>query len=253
MLIIQRDRVSLVANQRGFTLIELAVVLLILGTLLGGLLGAISQVSENTRRTTARNQLERIEQALYGYAQAYGRLPCPAISTSDGREDRVGGVNSSCSSVHGFVPNATLNLYGRINDDGLLLDPWANPYRYSVSGNGANSFTSATGLQTVFDSGTISSANMLTVCSDSVPCGGSEVSDIVPAIVFSMGADWATTTSATELENAGEGGTTDGAYAIANDTSFIEAEYSEDLYDDLLLWLSPYVLYSHLIEAGQLP
>ncbi len=240
-------------GQMGFTLIELAVVLLILGTLLGGLLGSISQVSENTRRTTARNQLERIEEALSGYAQAYGRLPCPATSTSDGREDRVGGADSNCTSVHGFVPNATLNLYGRINDDGLMLDPWANPYRYSVSPNGANSFTSSSGLQSAYDAGSISSSDMLTVCSDSVPCAGTELSDVVPAIIFSMGADWASTTSATELENAGEGGTLDGVYPIANDTSFIDAEFSEDVYDDLLLWVSPYVIYSQLIQAGQLP
>ena len=72
-----------------------------------------------------------------------------------------------------------------------------------------------------------------------------------------MGADWAITTSAAELENAGEGGTTDNgsgqAYAIANDDTFIDSEYAEDLYDDILLWMSPYVLYGYLIEAGRLP
>lgn len=236
--------------QQGFTLIEMAVVLLILGTLLGGLLGAISQVTENTRRTTARSDIERIELALFGYAQAYGRLPCPAISTSDGLEDRTGGANSNCTSVYGFVPNATLNLTGQINDDTLLLDPWANPYRYAVSPNGSESFTDATALRAVFNSGTIDSADMLRICEDVDNCGGSIVSDLAPAIVYSMGADWAVTTSADELENVG---TTDGAYEIANDTDFVDTEYIEDVYDDILLWLSPYVLYGYLIEAGRLP
>lgn len=247
----------------GFTLIEMAVVLLILGTLLGGLLNAISQVSLNSRRAEARSQLERVEDALYGYAQAYGRLPCPATGVSIGAESRTVAVDpdSDCSELHGFVPNSTLNLNGQINQDSLLLDPWGNPYRYSVSANGAQTFTSSAALNNVFTAGIITPANMLSVCNTAVCAPADVISDLVPAIVFSMGADWATTTTADELENAGEGGSTltgaNGAipevYNVGNDILFVDSGYVEDQYDDILLWLSPYVLFNRLIEAGRLP
>lgn len=235
----------------GFTLIEMAVVLLILGTLLGGLLGAISQVTENTRRTTARSDLERIEDALFGYAQTYGRLPCPATDTSAGLEDRqTADPNSNCSSTYGFVPNSTLNLSGRINGDTLLLDPWANPYRYAVTPNGAASFTDSATLSTVFNSGVISAADMLRVCEDETNCANTVLSDLTPVVFYSMGADWAATTSAAELENVGG---TDGAYLVAADDDFVDTEYIEDAYDDILYWMSPYVLFGFLVEAGRLP
>ncbi|MBT5330907.1 MAG: prepilin-type N-terminal cleavage/methylation domain-containing protein [Porticoccaceae bacterium] len=235
----------------GFTLIEMAVVLLILGTLLGGLLGAISQVTENTRRSTARSDLERIEDALFGYAQMHGRLPCPATDTSNGLEDRVlTDPNSNCTSTYGFIPNASLNLSGRINDDTLLLDPWANPYRYAVTPNGTESFTDSATLSTVFNSGVIDSADMLRVCEDETNCAGTVISELTPVVFYSMGADWTATTSAAELENVGG---TDGVYLVAADDDFIDTEYSEDIYDDILYWMSPYVLFGFLVEAGRLP
>jgi hypothetical protein len=65
-----------------------------------------------------------------------------------------------------------------------------------------------------------------------------------------MGADWATFTSADEVENA-EG--TLGIYAIATDNQFVSTDYAEDLFDDQLIWLSPYVLFNRMISAGRLP
>lgn len=243
-----------VSSHKGFTLIEMAVVLLILGTLLGGLLNAVAQVSDNARRSDARAQLERVEEALYGFAQAYGYLPCPAISASDGYEDPIGG--GDCTAQHGFVPAATLNLFGSINEDALLLDPWANPLRYSVAERDSSaddrSFTSADGLKQEFEDGSLDNTDMLRVC-DADDCLGTIYSEMVPVIVISMGPDWATTTSANELKNAF--GDTDGSYDVGDilNTDFVVAEYSEDLYDDQLLWISPYVLYSRLISAGRLP
>ena len=50
--------------ESGFSLIEMAMVLVIIGTLMGGVLVAVSQTTENSRRATARNQLREIETAL---------------------------------------------------------------------------------------------------------------------------------------------------------------------------------------------
>jgi prepilin-type N-terminal cleavage/methylation domain-containing protein len=235
-------------REKGFSLIEMAMVLVILGTLMGGVLVAVSQTTENTRRATARNQLREIESALYGFAQVNGRLPCPATDSSNGYESLAGGA---CTRNHGFVPTTTLNLNGAINADGLLLDPWQNPVRYSVAATTSPQFTNAASIDTFFAAGgTFNSANMLKVCPSSACTAGSELATMLPAIVFSMGADWSSFTSANEQENADSAL---GTYAIPNDSDFVSADYAEDLFDDQLVWISPYVLFNKMISAGKLP
>lgn len=265
MLIFTRQTAPLLSRHRaqGFSLIEMAVVMLIMGSLLSGLLVTLTATTENKRRGVAENQLNRFEEALFGFAQAHGRLPCPATSTSDGLEDPVGG--GDCASSHGLLPSATLNLYGQINDDGLLLDPWGNPYRYSVSDLDApvsldRAFTSASGLSELFDTpaALIAGANMIQVCEENTCLASTPLADIVPAIVFSMGENWAATnTSCSSVVNADEeenaGAVLDGAYCVTNTNNFVSRTYVQDVFDDVALWLSPHILYSRMISAGQLP
>ena len=74
-----------------------------------------------------------------------------------------------------------------------------------------------------------------------------------------MGKNWATFTSANELANAGEGGSSVGGgpsgntYRIANNVNFVSANYSEVNFDDIITWISPYILYTRMIASGQLP
>lgn len=240
----------------GFSLMELAVVLMIVGTLMSGILVAVSQTTENNRRTTAMAQLRQIEEALYGYAETHERLPCPATNTSSGRQspDTLAG---NCTTSHGFVPAATLNVFGSTNADGLLLDPWQNPVRYSLApldddGDANYDFANSADLAALFATPaniTSGSADMISVC-DSENCAGTAIADLAVAVVFTMGADWATFSSANETENAG---TTLGSYAIAADLEFVLANYAEDQFDDQLVWLSPYILFNRMINAGKLP
>ncbi|HBN14093.1 MAG: hypothetical protein CMQ46_01695 [Gammaproteobacteria bacterium] len=243
----------------GFTLIEMAIVLMIVGFLLSGLLVSLTQSADNTRRTNATAQLQRIEEALYGFAQTTGRLPCPASSATNGLEagpDGTGQCAVPTTSHHGFVPAATLGLIGPVNSDGLLLDPWGNPYRYSVSNkmHGASrAFTLASNLNTFFNSLSPLPAdyatNMLRVCTDST-CSDI-ITDLAPAVVLSMGPNWATFTSANEVANAGN--VVVGGYRLTNTNQFVSTTYNEDNFDDLIVWLSPNVLFSRMISAGRLP
>lgn len=249
-------RTILISQHSGFSLIEMAVVLMILGTLMSGVLVAISQTMESSRRSSALAQLRQVEDALYGYAQTNERLPCPATHTSGGRQspDTVAG---NCTTLHGFVPAGTLSLFGPTNDDGLLLDPWQNPIRYSIApldsdSDGNYDFANALDLASLFATPaliTAGVANMLRIC-DINACSGMTISDMVPALVYTLGPDWATFSSADEIENAE---TTLGTYAIANDSQFVVAGYTEDIFDDQLIWLSPYVLFNRMISAGKLP
>lgn len=228
----------------GFSLIEMAVVLVILGFLLGGLLISLSTTRELGLRNEAEAQIDEILEALYGFAQANGRLPCPATASSNGAEAPVGGGN--CTQRFGFVPSATLGLSGAVNTDGLLVDPWQSAYRYNVTNANGNAFTTAGGMRTI---GMGALAPNLRVCTDAA-CG-TVIASTIPAVVVSLGSDWASFTGADSVENSGEA--TVAGYRHANNLDFASANYIEDVYDDVIAWMSPNLLYSRMISARQLP
>jgi prepilin-type N-terminal cleavage/methylation domain-containing protein len=211
--------------QAGFSLLELAIVLMIIGTLMGGVLVAVGDSFESGRRSAALNQLRQIEEALYGFAASNGRLPCPAPALGgDGLED--------CDLPDGVLPRI-LGLSGPTDTSGAVLDPWGNPYLYAVHAE----YTDAVTLSTQFGSPV---GPLLSVTSEE-DCSGTVSSDVVVAVIFSRGANGITSSSSRELENS------DG------DECFVNTAYAEDVFDDQLVWISPYVLFNRMISAGRLP
>lgn len=131
------------AYERGFTLVELTVVVVIVAMLLSLGLGTLNAqlLSANYSETKKRQAL--IKDALTAYLGANKRLPCPDIPNSTnggadgsqvtGQEDRAGGIpTGACSGSVGVVPYATLGL-GRE----LALDGWGNFMSYSLPTGGA--------------------------------------------------------------------------------------------------------------------
>jgi len=221
----------------GFTLLEMAIVLVILSLLLGGLMMPLAAAREQERRRSTQAQLMEIEQALLGFVSAHGRLPCPATSLSGGQEDPPGG--GICSSLHGFVPSVDLGIQGSLNAGGLLLDAWGGPLRYSVTAANNNAFTSSgTGGMPLLGLGIL--APDLRVCPGATSCA-SPVATGVPAVLFSQGRNRAEPPSVHEAKN------------IDNSTDFVFREYSDSDFDDIIVWLSPNLLYMTMIAAGQLP
>ena len=250
----------IISEQKGFSLLELAIVLMIVGTLMSGVLIGVRQSTDNARRSNARNQLMQVEEAIYGFAQSYGRLPCPATADSGGFEAHGGSPSYNCTQWHGFVPVATLGLTAAVNQDGLMVDPWLNPFRYSVTddaGLNDRNFTEASELANLFAglNSTGSSLPSLLCIATAINCGGTIISNTSPAVILSMGPNWATFTSANEHENASGTTLVNGAnsYSVSNTNNFVAADYSEELFDDQLVWLSPHVLFNRMISAGKLP
>lgn len=233
-------------KNEGFSLLEMAVVLLIVSLLLGGLLMSLGTTREVNNRSAAEATLSEVVEALYGFAQATGRLPCPATATSNGVEAPVGG--GVCTQQHGFVPSLTLGLSGSFNDDTLLQDDWFSPFRYSVTTSNGSAFTTANGMRNT-TMGALTPD--LRVC-DAAACGNVIV-DSVPVVLLSLGADWATFDAADvdETENSGEA--IINGYRHGADNDFVAADYIENTYDDLIVWMSPSILFTRMITAGQLP
>jgi len=252
-------------GQKGFSLVELSIVILIMGLILGGIAMPLSVQRENVRIREARELLEMVGETLQGYALVNGFLPCPATPSSDGLAAPAGGA---CVEQHGFVPASTLGLAGSRNGDNLLLDPWASPLRYSVSaadvdGDGNWDFIVSGELREI---GMANLTPDLSVCSTASgatasACGSAAttLSSTSPLLIYSLGKDWASFAGADQAENAGTtlgGGPSGSSYPIAANTVFVHrsrSEQSGNEFDDVLVWMSPLSLYQKLLIAGQLP
>ena len=252
-------------RQRGFSLLELAIVLLIVGLLLGGLIMPLGARMDQQRIDTTKQQLEQLREVLTGYALAHDALPCPATPASGGQASATAG---GCTRQHGFIPATTLGVPGTRNTDQLLLDAWGNPVRYSVSnsdadGDGNWDFVRPGEMRNVTLANLAPSLDICstTAGSSATACASAAttVSASAPAVVLSLGKDFSTLTSADEAENVGAtlgGGPSGRNYPVASDEVFVSRTISTATgseFDDLVTWIAPGTLYGQLVSAGRLP
>lgn len=135
---------------RGFSLVELSVVVLIIGIVLTMGLGALNATRENQAFSVTAEKQRAIKDALTGYLRRNSRLPCPDtdFGAPDGVENRATPNNptTACSARFGILPYVTLGLARDLVQDG-----WGNFFSYHVS-NTAGVNTDWT-LTAVFRSG----------------------------------------------------------------------------------------------------
>ena len=252
------------SSSRGFTLIEMAIVLMIVGLLLGGILVPLNAQMDQRNINDTQKTLADIKEALIGYALANGRLPCPATSGSanPGAENPLGGgacYTFTNPGTNGYVPAATLGLSGA-NNAGLILDSWGNPIRYAVTSWNSTSpafsdvFTTTSGMSTVGISNLLPTS--LAVCTTAAGISGSgcglgywltSSTTGVPAVIFSTGKNGAQVS-----------GGADEAANLANLPRFVShlpagTGSANGYFDDIVIWISPNVLISRMVSAGKLP
>lgn len=114
----------------GFTLIEMAIVIVIVGLLISIVVTVLPSLIQSAKIKKARAELERADFAIEGYVAANGREPCPDTD-GDGLENRNDGgttataADDSCDAYSGDLPYRTLGLSSG-------NDIWQNTLVYSV-------------------------------------------------------------------------------------------------------------------------
>ena len=241
-------------HQRGFTLIELAIVLVIIGVLIGSFLGTLGARIDTTKRAETKDDLEVIKTALLGYAFSAAPggpyLPCPCTTDCDidtanpqaGLENRNAG--GTCADARGKLPWGKLGL--------RPSDAWNSLYEYWVDskvsvGGGAFDLTKS-------GSGVIKTRS---------PDGTATptMANNVVAVVFTRG------------KNAYGGLSVDGVPRPAIPAGNVDEAENDDAdsvfvsrtptpvgattpggeFDDIVFWISTYELKARLVEMKLLP
>jgi prepilin-type N-terminal cleavage/methylation domain-containing protein len=229
----------------GFTLTELAITVVIIALLIGGLALTLSAQNEARQFAETRARLDAAQEALIGFAIRNGRLPCPATSASNGIESPVGGGNCLGTPRNGYLPAATLGMPGVRN--GYLLDAWDNEVRYAVTVWNSNAFTTNGQITAL---GVTGLAPKLRVCSASTCSSGPPnqvltADDTVVAVIYSLGKNRGSVGGADETQNQN------------NDNDFVSHDPRPTgggggEFDDIVTWLSVNVLVSRMVAAGAL-
>lgn len=220
--------------QRGFTLIELAVAVVVIAILLGSILVPLTTQVEQRKISETRKALEEIREALIGFAIINGRLPCPDTD-SDPAAAGYGLEEASCNAAptaEGYLPWKTL-VVGEMDAWGISRTSAASPrigdWRYRVDRNFAVAFSLSTGF----------GADALTVRNSAGTALTSSTERPV-AIVFSAGPN---TTS--DGQNA--------ATSFEASNGIYQADVPSPMFDDILIWISRLILFNRMVAAGKLP
>ena len=194
---------------RGFSLLEIAVVLVILTVLLSGLLLPLGAQVEMRQYGETRANLAEVREALIGYALTNGRLPCPADLGGNGVEKPC----TTSADVEGGVPWASLGV--------RRTDAWDQELRLRVS----SAF-----LQTPF---TAAAAGSLQVCNAAgCPATGNATGNVA-AVVWSSGKNRGLCGSATGCPDEAENANRDDTFV----TRVVTPSGAATEFDDVVVWL----------------
>ncbi len=148
---------------KGFTLIEMAFVMVILGLVFSGAIRIVKPFLDSNKGEITQRHLDIVQKALQVYVIRYGCLPCPASGTANGG---VAGQNPgvalntggtyvtsavhctsvACATANNVVPWITLGISEEEASDG-----WSDRIRYAVAGNNTSGASCASSGTSVTD------------------------------------------------------------------------------------------------------
>lgn len=258
---------------RGFTLIEMAITVLVIGIIAAGTIGALTPFRDGQKAGITSQRLDVAQKALTLYAIQNGCLPCPALASANSTTGSPG------LAVTGASPGTTYTTAtvkctaaaclstAAITDTGVLpwrdlglseqdaTDGWGNRLRYHVAGSSVTASTCAS-----LQAGALQHpGGMMRVSGTSgcYPTGNITVNDLdigaasttaAAYVVYSSGPDGALahriTTGASTGDRWGQSGGVNAQFENSDgDTTYstgtTNASTGTSHFDDLLRYATP--------------
>jgi len=215
----------------GFTLIEMAIVLIIVGLLMAAFLTPLGVQRDLRDYSETKVRLEQIRESLYGYAMINGKLPCPTTTANPADNVNYGHSDATCliTAGAGVLPWKDLGVrevdaWGEPR--AALAAPWSGYWTYRVDPAFATTFSLAT----------VTTGNIDVQKADgtSLTIAGERA----VAVICSTGKN-----KIADGQNA--------TYETANPI------YQDDVYsptfDDVCIWITRPALFNRMVSAGKLP
>lgn len=213
----------------GFSLVEMAVVLIIFAMLMGGMLMPLSAQRDVKNYSEAKAHLEQIRDTLYGYAIINGSLPCPT-TTADPTNVNYGHGDATCplTAAAGVLPWKDLGIH-EVDSWGiqrtLTSDPWVGYWIYRVD----PAFTTAFTLST-------NSSNIDVRKSDGTSLTTS--AERAVAVICTTGKNMVP-----DRQNA----------SFETSSPIYEDDAQSPAFDDMCIWITRPSLFNRMVAAGKLP
>jgi type II secretory pathway pseudopilin PulG len=239
-------------RERGFSILEIAVVIAILGFLAFLVAPILSSTVNFSRLRETRTRLDPLKTAIVAFVAANNRLPCPAVeslASADANYGREAATPGTCTgatalaggAVRGVVPWVALGLPADV-----ATDAYGRLFTYIVTTSQtnltANTVPGMTGVITVHSATPVAVANQVNTGNLAVAAVISHGSNGAGGFNPGSGARTPLPVGADELEN------TDTANVAIVDKGF--SDVAANPFDDIVLWLTPGDLLSQLAPSG---
>lgn len=258
-------------NPQGFSLIEMALVLVVVGLMMGGIMGALGPQLDHKKVRDTQERIKQASEAIMAFAIANRRLPCPASATSSGNEQLIGDVGACANFNGGFVPARTLGL-GERGPSGVMQDAWGFGIRYAVTqvvysgvgnapvsincGAGCYPFTQPDGIKNAYYlngtpivDGQPPVANLLQVCASSTgatvsSCGATNLI-VQPAFVV-----WSTARNGAQAVVGADEAVNLNLNPVYVTHSRTETGATNGAFDDILQWHTVATVLQNMTNMG---
>ena len=245
---------------KGFTLVELAVVLVLIGIVMTMGLKMVTSTLENALFSETKSKQELIKTALIGFLRTNGRLPCPdnsgAATVASGVE--VSPCHAAVADGYGIVPWVTLGI-----PRDSVVDGWGNYFTYRVAnGTGGSKNWASRTVGNPFDINELRTPTTALNIQELNPAGDALVTTSNRAVVVILshgkngfGAKTTKVGARLPTTSAGAGEATNGSDTTA---TFVLRPVNESIgafngqYDDLLNFMTPQDLLQPLLNEGSL-
>lgn len=248
---------------QGFTLVELAVVMVIIGIVMTMGLRMVMATLENAAYSETKGKQEYIKVALIGYLRTNGKLPCPDNLATPATGVAAATCTTNEQESYGVVPWGTLGI-----PRDAVLDGWGNYFTYKVA-NGrpvgavaTRNWTSKAAPASDFTVNELTAPTPALTIQELNAAGDTLITatDKAVAVILSHGSNGygaKTTKVAARLPttDAGAGEATNSANAT---TTFVRRPVNQEPaafngpYDDVLAYLTPQDLLQPLVSEGSL-